>query len=118
MVSKLVDLPYNPIVEQNAAEKATEEALVTAFQERPLLPTPIPIVSAPLADKSDLSQSSTATGSQSAVASISSQDAALLQEQQTAMLDSKSRKRSAEDHPKDVTLSAPAAPPDPKRHTQ
>ena len=118
IVSKLVHLPYNPIVDQNAAEKATEEAMAAAFQERPLLPAPSPIVPAPLADKSDLSQSSTATGSQSAAASISSQDAALLQEQQTAMSDSNSRKRGAEDHPKDVTLSAPAAPPDPKRHTQ
>jgi hypothetical protein len=91
--------------------------MAAAFKERPLLPVPSPIAPAPLADKSDLSQSS-ATGSQSAAASISSQDAALLQEQRTAMSDSNSRKRGAEDHPKDVTLSAPAAPPDPKRHTQ
>ena len=77
MVAKLADLPYNPIVEQNAAETATEEALATALQERPVLPAPSPILPAPLADNSDLSQSS-AAGSQSAVPSISSQDAALL----------------------------------------
>ena len=118
MVAKLANLPYSPIVEQNAVTTTTEEALATALQERPALPAPNPTAPAPLADKSNLSQSSTATGSKSATASISSQDAALLQEQQTAMSDSNSRKRSAEDHPKDVTLSAPAAPPDPKRHTQ
>ena len=116
MVSKLVNLPYNPIVEHKEAETATEDATATALQERPVLPSPT--TPAPLAEKSNLCQSSTATGSKSATASISYQDAALLQDQRTAMSDSNSRKRSAEDHPKDVTLSAPAAPPDPKRHTQ
>jgi hypothetical protein len=118
MVSQLVNQKYNPIGDQNAADKATEEAMAAAVKERPLLPAPSPIVPAPLADTSDISQSSTATGSQSAAASITSQDAALILEQRTAMSDSNSRKRSAEDHPKDIALSAPAAPPDPKRHTQ
>ena len=118
MVSELVKLPYNPIVEQNEAETATEEALATALHDRPVFPASIPIVPAPSAEKSDLSHSSTATGSKCTTASISSQDAALLQDQRTAMSDSNSRKRSAEDHPQDVTLTAPAAPPDPKRHTQ
>ena len=116
MVSQLVNLPYIPMVEQKAAETATEEATATAVLEQTVIPASSPIAPAPLAEKSNLSQFSTAT--RSATASISSQDAALLQEQQTAMSDSNSRKRSAEDHPKDVTLSAPAAPPDPKRHTQ
>ena len=76
MVSKLVNLPYNPIVEQNEVTMATEEALATALQERPVLPAPNPTAPAPLAKKSNLSHSSTATGSKSATASISSQDAA------------------------------------------
>ena len=95
MVSKLVNLPYNPIVEQNAAETATEEALATALQEQHILPASSPIAPAPPTDKSDLSHSSTPTVSKSATASISSQDAALLQDQHTAMSDSNNRKRSA-----------------------
>ena len=90
MVAKIANLPYNPIVEQNAATKATEEALATAFQEQPVLPASNPIAPAPLADKSDLSQSSTSTGSKSATASIISQDAAFLQEHRTAMSDTSS----------------------------
>ena len=42
MVSTLVNLPYNPIVEQNAVTTVTEEALATALQERPVLPAPNP----------------------------------------------------------------------------
>ena len=99
MVSKLVDLPYNPIVEQTAAEKATEEALAAAFQERPVIPASSLIPPAPLAEKSDLSQSSTTPGSKSAAASLTSQGYALILEQRNAMSDSNSRKRIAEDHP-------------------
>ena len=66
MVSKLVNLPYNPIVEQKAAETATEEATATALQERTVLPASSHTAPAPLTDTSNLSQSSTTTGSKSA----------------------------------------------------
>ena len=119
MVSKLANRPYNPAtVERSAVETATEEAIAAAIQDRPVLPASRPTAPVSPVENSDLSHSSTATGSKSATPSINSQDAALILEQQTAMSDSNSRKRSAEEHPKNVTLSAPAAPPDPPRNKE
>jgi hypothetical protein len=119
MVSEIANKKYNPApVEINAVERATETAIATALQQRPVLPATSPIASALPAETSDVSRTSSSTGSHTATASHTSQDAALLLEQQTAMSDSNSRKRSAEDLPKDVTLAAPAAPPDPKRNTE
>ena len=108
MVSQLVQQQYNPAtVELNAVDKATEEAIAASLQKRPVLPATSPITPAPPAEKSVVSQASSATGSHNANASHTSQDAALLLEQQTAMSDSNSHTRSAEDPPKDVTLSPP-----------
>ena len=119
MVSEIANKKYNPApVEINAVERATETAIATALQQRPVLPATSPIASALPAETSDVSRTSSSTGSHTATASHTSQDAALLLEQQTAMSDSNSRKRSADDLPKDVTLAAPVAPPDPKRNTE
>ena len=119
MVSQIANKDYTPdAVEVNAVEKATEAAISAALQQRPVPPASITIPPTPPANTTVSSQSSTATGSQSASASITSQDAALLLEQRTAMSDTNSRKRSAEEPSEDVLLSPPAAPPDPKRNTE